>query len=155
PFFTTRDTYCLHIRILQVYDGVLSKFSVRGEAYMARAKVAKQSEAPAGDGQAFEKLTNKAEAIRRALAKLGNMAKPAEIQDFIKTHFGVEMTTKVISVYKSKLVKKKGKKGKPGRKPKEAGAVSEPAPKPAAHDGVTFKDLRTVKEISDRLGPAR
>jgi hypothetical protein len=62
------------------------------------------------------------------------------------------MTTKVISVYKSKLVKKKGK---PGRKPKEAGAVSEPAPKPVAHSGVTFKDMRTVKEISDRLGPAR
>ncbi|HEY7427417.1 MAG TPA: hypothetical protein VH682_24500, partial [Gemmataceae bacterium] len=66
--------------------------------------------------------------------------------------FGVEMTTKVISVYKSKLVKKKGK---PGRKPKVAGATTEAAPKAVAHGGVSFKDLRTVKEISDRLGPAR
>ena len=119
---------------------------------MAKAKAAKQSEAPADDGQVEEKLTNKTEAVRRALAKLGNRAMPLEIQDFIKTHFGVEMTTKVISVYKSKLVKKKGK---PGRKPKVVGEVAEAAPKPAAHGGVTFKDLRTVKEISDRLGPTR
>lgn len=77
---------------------------------------------------------------------------PTEIQGFIKTNFGVEMTTKVISVYKSKLVKKKGK---PGRKPKEDGAVSEPAPQRAMHEAISFKDLRIVKEISDRLGPVR
>jgi|GEM_PF-2553382 len=117
---------------------------------MAKAKTTKQ--APAGNGQVQEKLTNKAEATRRALAKLGKKAMPAEIQDFIKTNFGVEMTTKVISVYKSKLVKKKGK---PGRKSKEAEAVGEAAPKPVAHGGVTFKDMRLIKEISDRLGHAR
>jgi hypothetical protein len=120
---------------------------------MAKAKATKQTgTAPAGNGQVQEKLTNKAEAIRRALAKLGKKAMPLEIQDYIRVNFGVEMTTKVISVYKSKLVKKKGK---PGRKPKEAGAVGEAAPKPVAHGGVTFKDMRTVKEISDRLGHAR
>jgi hypothetical protein len=109
-------------------------------------------QAHAGNGQVKEKLTNKAEAIRRALAKLGKKAMPGEIQDFIKTNFGVEMPTKVISVYKSKFTKKKGK---PGRKPKVVGATAEATPKPAAQGGVTFKDLRTVKEISDRLGPAR
>jgi hypothetical protein len=120
---------------------------------MAKTKATKQTgTAPAGNGQVHEKLTNKAEAIRRALAKLGNKAMPTEIQGFIKTHFGVEMTTKVISVYKSKLIKKKGK---PGRKPKEVGAVSEPAPQRAMHEAVSFKDMRTVKEISDRLGPVR
>jgi hypothetical protein len=119
---------------------------------MAKTKATKQSEAPAGESQVEERLTNKAEAVRRALAKLGNKAMPAEIQGFIKTNFGVEMTTPMISVYKHKLVKKKGK---PGRKPKEAGAVNEAAPKAVAHGDVTFKDMRTVKEISDRLGPAR
>ena len=107
---------------------------------------------PAGDGQVKEKLTNKMEAIRRALAKFGNKAMPTEIQGFIKINFDVEMTTPLISVYKHKLVKKKGK---PGRKPKEAGAVGEVAPIPSAHGGVSFKDMRLVKEISDRLGPAR
>ena len=124
---------------------------------MAKAKATKQTgtstqETPAGNGQLKEKLTNKMEAIRRALAKLGNKSTPIQIQGFIKTNFGVEMTNTMISVYKHKLVKKKGK---PGRKPKEAGAVGEAAPKPVAHGGVTFKDMRTVKEIRNRLGPAR
>src|SRR6516225_6714123 len=128
-------------------------FSARGAVDMAKTKAKKQTvTAPAGDGQEKEKLTNKMEAIRRALAKLGNKAMPTEIQEFIKTNFGVEMTTPLISVYKHKLVKKKGK---PGRKPKEAGAVGEATPKPAAHGGVTFKDMRTVKDIRNRLGPAR
>jgi hypothetical protein len=121
---------------------------------MAKTKQtgASARKAPAGNGEPVEKLTNKAEAVRRALAKLGNKAMPTEIQGFIKTNFGVEMTTKVISVYKSKLLKKKGK---PGRKPKEAGAVIQPTPQHAMHEAVSFKDMRLVKEISDRLGPAR
>jgi hypothetical protein len=105
----------------------------------------------AGNGQVKEKLTNKTEAVRRALAKLGKKAMPAAIQDFIKTHFGVEMTTKVISVYKSKLNKTKGK---PGRKPKAVQATAEAVPQ-TAEGGVTFKDLRALKEITNRLGPAR
>jgi hypothetical protein len=122
---------------------------------MAKTKATKQThKAQAGNSQVQEKLMNKSEAIWRALATLGNKAMPAEIQDFIKTDFGVEMTTKVISVYKSKLVKKSGKKSKPGRKPKEAGAVIEPILKPAMHEAVTFKDTPTVNEISNRLGPA-
>ena len=109
-------------------------------------------EAETHDGQPVEKLTNKAEAIRRALAKLGKKALPAEIQEFIKAHFGVEMSTPLISVYKSKLAKKKGK---PGRKPKVVGATAEPAPQRAMHEAISFKDLRIVKEIRTRLGPAR
>src|SRR6516165_5205626 len=98
---------------------------------MAKARATKQTgtsahKAPAGNGQAQEKLTNKAEAIRRALAKLGKKAMPAEIQSFIKSNFGVEMTTPLISVYKSKLNKTKGK---PGRKPKAVQATAETAPK--------------------------
>jgi hypothetical protein len=38
------------------------------------------------------------------LAKLGNKAKPAQIQEFIKINFDVEMATQAISVYKSHLL---------------------------------------------------
>jgi hypothetical protein len=127
---------------------------------MAKAKTTKQigasaNKAHAGNGRVKEKLTNKTEAVRRALAKLGKRAMPADIQAFVEANFGVEMTTQLISVYKSRLVKKRGRKGKPGRKPKEVGAVTEPAPKRSMNGGVTFRDLRLVKDISDRLGPAR
>src|SRR5262249_47642740 len=156
PFFLTGDSHCLHIRrsIRHHHSGTNAVILSKGATYMAKTKAtsAATHKPPAGNGEPVEKLTNKAEAIRRALAKLGKKAMPAEIQDYIRVNFGVEMPTKVISVYKSKLTKKKGK---PGRKPKEAGAISEAAPKPVTHGGVTFKDMRLVKEISDRLGPAR
>jgi hypothetical protein len=47
------------------------------------------------------------------------------------------------------------KKGKPGRKPKEAGAVIQPTPQRARHEAVSFKDMRTMRAISNRLGPTR
>jgi hypothetical protein len=127
---------------------------------MAKAKSTKNTgasnhEAAAVNGQVQEKLTNKAEALRRALAQLGSTARPAEIQDFIKANFGVEMITTVISVYKCQLLKRIGKKGKAGWKPKEAGAIIGPSSKRAIHEAVSFRDLRTVKEISNRLGAAR
>jgi hypothetical protein len=105
----------------------------------------------AGNGQMRERLTNKTEAVRRALAILGRKALPAEIQDFIKSNFGVEMTTKVISVYKCNLAKTKGKLG---RKPKAMQGTAAAMPQ-TAEGGVTFKDLRAVKDITNRLGPAR
>ncbi|HEY7312364.1 MAG TPA: hypothetical protein VH643_23575 [Gemmataceae bacterium] len=123
---------------------------------MAKTKATKPigssgHKAPAGNSQVQEKLTNKTEAVRRALAKLGHRAVPTEIQAFIKANFDVDMTTKVISVYKSKLVKESGKKGKPGQKP----VVAEVVLVTVIHESISFKDLRTVKEIRNRLGPAR
>jgi hypothetical protein len=126
---------------------------------MAKRKTTNQIDASTHtspkNGQVTEKLTNKAEAVRRALAQLGNKAKPAAIQTFIKTNFDVEMTTQAISVYKNQQLKKSGKKGKAGRKPKEARAVIMLSSNRAIHETVSFKDLRILKEISNRLGAAR
>jgi hypothetical protein len=157
PFIISGNSHCLPIRWFIRHhhnSGTIAVILSQVAANMAKTKQtgASTQKAPAGDGQVHEKLTNKMEAIRRALAKLGNKAMPLEIQDFIKSNFDVEMTTKVISVYKSLLTRKKGK---PARKPKEAGAVIQPTPQRARHEAVSFKDMRTVREISSRLGPAR
>jgi hypothetical protein len=118
---------------------------------MPRTKRAVQDpEAATGDnGQPASKM----DAVRRALAALGRKAKPAEIQEYVKEHFDVEMSAKMASVYKSKT-RKGGKRGRPGRKPKGDAAVTAAAPRGAAA-GVTFRDLRTLKELSDRLGHSR
>jgi hypothetical protein len=109
-----------------------------------------ESTSRAGGGGAVEEVASKAEAVRRALAELGKRASPTEIQDFVRDRFGVEMTNKVISVYKSKLGGKTSRRGKPGPK-----RVAESAATAPPFSGVRFKDLRTIKEIRDRLGPAR
>lgn len=102
-----------------------------------------------GDGQPVEKLTNKAEAMRRALRILGGDAMPTELQGFLKKHYDVDMTTKVISVYKSKLAKRKSKKAR------KVSSVEQPRVKSAAPDAISVRDLRSIKELKDRHGATR
>ena len=99
------------------------------------------------NGQPVEKLTNKAEAVRRALAQLGGKATPTEIQGHIKDRFDVDMTTKVISVYKSKLGKHKGR----GRR-KE---LAQPSVAPSSFETISLRDLRALKELKVRHGLSR
>jgi hypothetical protein len=102
------------------------------------------------NGRAGEKLTNKTEAVRRALDELGPDAKPLDIQVFVKDRFGVEISTKVVSVYKAEL----GKRGRRRGKPKGKSVTVAPAPR-AGHGEVTLTDLRAMRELSDRVGTRR
>jgi hypothetical protein len=124
---------------------------------MAKAKVkaSQQGASAAPKAQPVEQLGSKTEAVRRALATLGTNAVPTEIQVYVKTHFGIEMNTKVISVYKSQLTHQKGKKRRPGRKPKTVEGQTEASPQAAPQTDVHFKDLRALREMTNRLGPSR
>src|SRR5579871_3682667 len=117
---------------------------------MAKKKpMVENAESPAGQTEAggpVEEVASKAEAVRRALAELGKRATPTEIQNFVYSRYGVEMTAKVISVYKSKLGGKSSR-GKRRRTSAEETTVGGTALKGAAFDGVRFKDLRTIKDI--------
>jgi hypothetical protein len=122
---------------------------------MPRTKRAVQEpEASTGqNGQPGEMPASKMDAVRRALGVLGRKASPSEIQEFVKDSWGIEMSAKMASVYKSKT-RKGGKRGRPGRKPKGESAVTAAAPRGAAL-GVSFRDLRTIKDLSERLGHSR
>lgn len=103
---------------------------------------------PSEDGLSSEKLTNKAEAVRRALAQLGDRATPTEIQVFVKEHFEVEMTTKVISVYKSKMAKKESGAGGAMRGGRMAAEMS-------VAETISLRDLRTLMQLKERHGLSR
>jgi len=90
---------------------------------------------------------SKMEAMRRALAELGNNAKPLQMKDYIKSHLGVEMSPDHISNYKSKLLKEGRTKKKPGPKPKAAVAVAR-----STVAAFSVDDVRAVKELADRIG---
>jgi hypothetical protein len=63
---------------------------------------------------------SKADMVRDALQELGN-ATPKEMQAWIKSKYGEEIKTQMLSSYKSNLGKKKRKGAKTGPKPKAAG----------------------------------
>src|SRR5262245_398606 len=87
------------------------------------------------NGQAPEKIS-KQEAVRRALATLGNEAKPLVIQAHVKKAFALDMTTDHVSTAKGEILKKARAGKKPGarqRRSKESGLskTSPPQQEPA------------------------
>lgn len=82
--------------------------------------------------------------VEAALNELGWEAGPKELQPVIKDKFGVELTTQVISNYKSVLNKESGRGGK-----KPAG---KPGRKPGRRPGPQFTDLQAVRGLVDKLG---
>jgi hypothetical protein len=115
-----------------------------------------QATAPADQAQG-KKIT-KHEAVRRALATLGQMAMPLDIQRFVKEQFGLDMTTDHISVSKGKILherprgKTTGKK-KPAPKQTAPEVQRQPAAKTGTGAGtISLQDIATVKDLLRRVG---
>jgi hypothetical protein len=123
---------------------------------------------PAG-GSGDEPKPNKMEAMRQTLAALGDKAETARVREHLKERFGVEMTAKMISSYKSDIVKQRAKAAKaPAVKPAAAAepeaaesAPTAPAPRrapPAASANgngaatVRLEDVLAVRGLVDRVG---
>jgi len=96
---------------------------------------------------------SKMEAVRRALKELGKDAMPVKIQEFVKEHFNMEMSTAHISNYKTfTLRSKKGRKTARKMASKAAAAeVSAPA-KSGNGIKVSLEDIETVKGLVGRVG---
>jgi hypothetical protein len=95
------------------------------------------------------------EAVRRSLAELGDDARPLVLQDHLRKTYGIDMEASYISKYKS-LVLTSARKGKrKAYKPRAAAApeAAAPAARTAGPTGgISLDDLRSLKELSDRLG---
>ena len=94
------------------------------------------------DGQGITKW----DAVQRALAELGKDAKPLAIKDFIKSKFGLNMESQLISNYKSAISRKAGKQGPVILRP------APPAASAGSAGGITVDDIRAVKEVVARIG---
>jgi hypothetical protein len=114
-----------------------------------------------------EKIT-KQEAVRRALAHLGNDAKPAQMKGWIKDELGIEMGADHISTAKGSILRAAGRgrpsKKKPGRPPSaapktEPTPVSQARPAPGGRGekvpGIPLNDILYVKDLVGRFGPAQ
>jgi hypothetical protein len=86
--------------------------------------------------------------VRQALAELGNDAKPVAIQEYLKKA-GIDMSTNMVSNYKTHILKKSGKRRKRrGRKLVVAKAAAAPAPR----NSIGMADLQQIKALTDRIG---
>ncbi len=93
------------------------------------------------------KPISKMEAMRRTLAELGQDAKSLDIQSHVKSEFGLDMNTNVISAYKSTL--KKAKKPAVESVPAATASVAK------SDVGISVDDLRVIKKMADRIGAAK
>ncbi len=115
---------------------------------------------PATENQGKGPRVNKMQCMREALESMGKEAKPKELQDFLKTTFGLDMDPKMISTYKNSLLRKAGEKGK-GRGRRAETPLAEAATPPARREvavdggGISLEDIRAVKELVQRLGAGK
>lgn len=89
--------------------------------------------------------------VRQILGELGKDTMPAAIQEHLKSKFGVQMSTAMVSNYKSTILKK-GKRKK-GRKAKAAPAEAPVAV--ANGKGISVADIVAIKELAQKIGPSR
>jgi hypothetical protein len=114
---------------------------------------------------------SKQEAVRRALAELGNDAKPAVIRGFVKDRFGIEMGADHISTAKGEILRKARAQGTQQARPAVQPSVARQAepveatpappaqaapPAPAKGAGgqaaIPLDDILVVKGLVVRLG---
>ena len=94
-----------------------------------------------------KRKTSKIAAVRETLSVLGSDAKPLAIQDYLKSKLDIDMTTNMISNYKTAIHKKAGKRGRP------KGKRSAARKAPANHRGnISLADIQAVKALTDRIG---
>jgi hypothetical protein len=106
----------------------------------------------ANNNQGADPRSNKMEAVRQAMSKLGYDASPLEIQKFIKDSFDVDMSANMISSYKSTLRNKAGMAGRRRRRGRPRKIDSAVPVSAAFPDAVPLKDLRTIRDIAGRIG---
>jgi hypothetical protein len=122
---------------------------------------------------ASEKKISKMEAVRRAIATLGQDAGRAAIRDEVKRAFGIEMSADHVSTYKGDIAREAAKKKLAAKKPtatkpvatkpaavvpaveKAASSPKKPATAPSGNGNgpsVALGDILTLKELVDRVG---
>jgi len=96
-------------------------------------------------GQAKGTEISKMDAIRETLDTLGEDAMPLDIKDHLKSKFGIDTDTTLISTYKSTIRREKKSKKSSGRHPRGKATSS-------STEAVSMEDIKTLKELTDRLG---
>jgi hypothetical protein len=88
------------------------------------------------------------EAVSKAMEALGNKAEAADMADYIKKNFNLEIENKVIGIHRHHILKGRKKKAAAAGGPRKVG-------RPAAGGDVSLNEIRLVKELVSRHGAKR
>ena len=94
----------------------------------------------------------KMEAVRQAIASLGNDVKPPEILKFVKDNFNLKMSYDMASNYKGTALRQMGVKRKGKKRGRKPGATAAAAVNGHASASISIEDIQAVKALADRLG---
>lgn len=97
---------------------------------------------PKGDGSG---KPNQTDMVKAALDELGQDAKPLAIQEYVKAKFNKDLSTTLISNYKSVMKKKAGGGRATGKR--------RGRPPRAASGALHIEDLEAVRALVKKLGP--
>lgn len=112
---------------------------------MAKAK--RKGGTPSADSNnKAGKSVNKMAAVKQALDELGSDAKPLAILDHIRK-LGVDMSTAMVSNYKSLLLHKAARQSRPARQPRARAVATG-----GRGERITLDDVQAVKKLADRIG---
>jgi hypothetical protein len=104
-------------------------------------------------------IPTKIDLVRQAMGKLGDDAGPTQLQDYVKSKFGVSMTTDHVSNYKGKILRSQTGKRKSTGKKKTAAKPRAEAPRVGATRSTTsalsLQDVETTRSLLGRIGPAQ
>jgi hypothetical protein len=116
-----------------------------------------QQPAPAKRKKPGPKKVTKQEMVRRSLKKLGNDAKPKDIQDDIRKRYHTEMTPDHIKTVKGKILK--AARAEQEQNPVPAQQAAAPAEQPAAQveagngtGGIALDDILEIKRLLHQVG---
>jgi hypothetical protein len=99
-----------------------------------------------------KKPKSKTAAFNSALEALGTEAKPLEIQQWILQQYGMNLKTSLLSTYKSNWLRKHRSGGASGMGTR---TFSVRVGKPGSKGDATLHDIRTLRELVDRVGPTQ
>jgi (p)ppGpp synthase/HD superfamily hydrolase len=95
----------------------------------------------------------KTEAVKQALAKLGQDAKPSAVIEHVKKAHGLDVSAQTVSNLKALQAKKPAVMAKRrGRPPKTPASTPARTVSIRSTAGVSLEDIRAVKELADRIG---
>jgi hypothetical protein len=121
----------------------------------ARDSAAPTPASPIGEGG---RPATKLEAVQRALAALGQDAKPLALKSHVKKQFGIDISAEVARNYKKLLARRAAGKpaaSTPAAQPTADQATARSAPTlPAAGSGggISLSDIQAVKDLVGRVG---